>query len=932
MPSKAQKIQTNFNGGILSPYIEGRPDVAQFFNGMLTGRNICLLPEGGFENTPGTKYITSTKDDGEAILIAFQPTDETGFELEFGVEYIRFRKNGELVLTGDGELLTNGGFDTDITGWTDFSAGTAAASWGPGGYLVLTPEVALVGSHLAAVNFAAVFQSLVTTPGETYTVTYRVYTGAPRVIATNAADAVWLQSAHHPPGIYSFDFTAVSALSNIVISSEASTAAVYVDYISCELLTQTPYEIASPFNADDLAEIKGGQGIRQSVDVLFIVCSRLAPIELVYAGDLDWTLRYSPFDPMPSVEADTDISGGTITLTPAATTGDSINFTASSACFLEGDVGRVIKYGAARALIVTYTNTSVVAADILSAFPDTDPIPAGEWLLEGSPANATLDVTHKGPVGRSMTATASVATFRSTDLGKFIKTYGGLLEITKVSSTTRVTVKIKAELTDADAWNPSAAPAGSWTLEIAAWSDTLGWPTLNEFFQGRYVLASNANQKTTIWMSQTNDFYNFAIGSLATDAVQYTHRSGTYGQMKWLLENGGALYFGDGFSEHSLKGPGVDQPVGGDTVPTNKPESHNGSARMRPIHVGSSLLFLNWSKKKVLASAYNFDRDAQIAKQSTFLTRDLTIDVDETITQGLSEHAPCYAQEPIPLIYWLRNDGVLLVQSFNDDPEGGNNGWTTLELDGEVESYCVTRRSGQHVLSLIVNRTINGSTVRYIEEISRDAHTRVESAWTEMQTQAAIILEKADSADQTVFSGLDHLEGETVDVLLYRTGQVSWQVPRWMGQFVVSSGDITLDETINYACKLEVGLAFTPLVKTMRATIADAPVDGHLRKWTKCLLRLQKSSLPEVNGTDMMIGRSMDNFDQGPYLRSGDYFCDTSDLPDAEIKKWDYSLDGYVEITRNKPYPLRVLMLAGEIVFSESMAEMTNNEGTIHEP
>jgi hypothetical protein len=76
----------------------------------------------------------------------------------------------------------------------------------------------------------------------------------------------------------------------------------------------------------------------------------------------------------------------------------------------------------------------------------------------------------------------------------------------------------------------------------------------------------------------------------------------------------------------------------------------------------------------------------------------------------------------------------------------------------------------------------------------------------------------------------------------------------------------------------------------------------------------------------------MDNFDQGPYLRSGDFFCDTTDSVDAATKKWGESLEGYVEITRNKPYPLRLLLLAGEIEISDLMGPVTNNEGTIHVP
>jgi hypothetical protein len=934
MAKRASKVQSNFNAGILSPYMEGRPDVAQFYNGMLIGRNIFLLPEGGFENAPGTKYKTTTKDNGYALQIAFQPTEDTSFELEVGVGYIRFRKHGEIVYTPLSGVVTNGTLDTTLTGWTNASIGSGAISWVSG-------TMKLAANSVTPSHYAAARQAITTIVAAEYTLTFDIVTGLGAtgnnvsvLVGTSAGASDLALQSFSAIGTHSFTFTAGTTSTHIQFRVGASPTipTKYIDNISVAAVSTGPYEISTPYTLSDLAELQGGQGIRESVDVMFLCCSAVRPKELVYGGDTNWTLRNSAFDPMPSFEDDTDISYGTITLTPAAVTGADIVFTASSATFLNGDVGRVIKFGLARALIITFTSTTIVRADILVDFPSTSAIPAGSWVLEGSPGGSTLDVPHRKPIGRTMFAVTNVATFRAEDVGKFIKTYGGLLEIIKFVTSSNITVRIRSELTDSTQENPVAAPAGSWTMEVASWSDILGWPTLNEFFQGRYALASNENQRTTMWMSQTNNLYNFAIGALATDAVEYTHRAGVYDKTKWLLENGGALYFANGHAEHSLKGSGVEQPIGGDVVPFNRAESHNGAARMRPLHVGNSVLFPNWTKHKVLASAYNFDRDAQIAKNSLFLSRDLAIDVDVDQTPGLSNHAPAYVQEPLPLIFWRRNDGVLLVQSFNDDPEGGNNGWTTYELDGDIESYCVTRRNGQNVLSLIVNRTIDGATVRYIEEVTRDAHLRTESAWTELQTECAIILEKTDSADQDTFTGLDHLEGETVQVLLYKTGQATYKVPRYMGTFTVASGAITLSEVINYPCKLEVGKPLVPLVKTMRPAIPEQPTDGHLRQWTKCMLRLQKSSLPVVNGTDMQLNRSMDSFDQGPYLRSGDFFADCSDSPDAPIKYWEESLDGYIHITRAKPYPLRLLLLAGEVAFSDSMAVMTNNEGSVHVP
>lgn len=74
------------------------------------------------------------------------------------------------------------------------------------------------------------------------------------------------------------------------------------------------------------------------------------------------------------------------TLTPAATTGSSVTFTAGSSVFTAGMVGDQIRYGSSRALITGYTSATQVTASISVAFPSTSTIPSGDWSI------ATKDV------------------------------------------------------------------------------------------------------------------------------------------------------------------------------------------------------------------------------------------------------------------------------------------------------------------------------------------------------------------------------------------------------------------------------------------------------------------------------------------------------------------------------------------------------------
>lgn len=93
---------------------------------------------------------------------------------------------------------------------------------------------------------------------------------------------------------------------------------------------------------------------------------------------LDSTLTYDGRDP--------GIAAGA-TLTPAAASGSSVNFTASAAVFSSSDVGRQLwkKHvngdESGRAIIRTFTSSTVVVCEIIQDFDDTDAMAAGDWFL-----------------------------------------------------------------------------------------------------------------------------------------------------------------------------------------------------------------------------------------------------------------------------------------------------------------------------------------------------------------------------------------------------------------------------------------------------------------------------------------------------------------------------------------------------------------------
>lgn len=69
------------------------------------------------------------------------------------------------------------------------------------------------------------------------------------------------------------------------------------------------------------------------------------------------------------------------TLSPSATSGSSVTFTASASVFTASMVGSQIRHGLSRALITGYTSGTQVTCSISVAFSSTSAIPSGDWSV-----------------------------------------------------------------------------------------------------------------------------------------------------------------------------------------------------------------------------------------------------------------------------------------------------------------------------------------------------------------------------------------------------------------------------------------------------------------------------------------------------------------------------------------------------------------------
>lgn len=91
----------NFTAGELSPRLAGRTDLAKYFNGCETLENFLIHPHGGATRRPGTRFIAEVKtSSAKTRLIPFQFNITQAYILEFGNEYFRIYKDGGQITSG----------------------------------------------------------------------------------------------------------------------------------------------------------------------------------------------------------------------------------------------------------------------------------------------------------------------------------------------------------------------------------------------------------------------------------------------------------------------------------------------------------------------------------------------------------------------------------------------------------------------------------------------------------------------------------------------------------------------------------------------------------------------------------------------------------------------------------------------------------------
>jgi hypothetical protein len=337
------------------------------------------------------------------------------------------------------------------------------------------------------------------------------------------------------------------------------------------------------------------------------------------------------------------------------------------------------------------------------------------------------------------------------------------------------------------------------------------YPRTSGWLQQRRGFAATTTDSKKTWLSRTKLESNFGVSSplQEDDAVTFDIKAHLVHEVRHILEIADRPLIGTSGGWWLLRG----DEAGAITPAAVNPRrlTGYGAAALPPVIVGDGLIYLQDRGKLV--------RELRLA--DSLSNGDLTVFAPHLL-RAYTLNRFDYAELPDSIFWGVRSDGTLLSLTYN--PEHEVTGWARHDTDGVFEDVCVVPEGDEDAVYVIVKRTIQGQTKRYIERLASRDFTAIATDAIFMDSYLTYVGDPADAIE-----GLGHLEGETVSILA--DGNVH-------NQQVVAGGAITLDSEYSV---VHIGLPITADIETLDLDVAELELRDKKKKLDSVSLLVQAS-------------------------------------------------------------------------------------------
>ena len=677
--------QLSFSKGEVAPALYSRVDQTAYATGLKTLKNFLVKKEGGGQNRPGTKFVGEVYDSSKITrLIPFDNGDGDTWALEFGHNSLRFYTEGA-------QYLNSG---VTITGVTNANPGVVSYSGSDpsnGDQVFVTGISGAIGTYLnnrvfvvANVNAGANTFELTYIGGSNVNTTSFGSYGSGGTFQGIPTGAV----SYTQSDVFGLDYcqdggTITLAHQSYIPTDISGIGGVLV--INSSAMSPSITGRTTTFSG---AATAGGAGTNEYRYRIVGVSN------LVSSGGEEG---------LPAWETPRTITAASQANPCAITTSASHGYVTGDEIYISGVLGMTQLNNKLYRITVTGAATFTLNSIDSTAYT--------AYSSAGSSYRTSIGVTSAAPTVTApiqitiSASTTSLQYFVYKEQGGVFGFIGFILPPTdNIVSGTSLLFKdtgIAPDILDTpfDVSDP--------TNGLAVYRSSGNYPRAVCLHEQRKVFAGTSNNVAEFRASMVGYPRNFANRAipLPSDSVTATIKSSTLPRIKYMAPIGDLAFFCDR-GEFALNKGSVDG-----LSPTNvnvSQEGYTGCASVKPVAVNSSLLFVDKGHSGVFDLGFMFEADgyrgSEISVFSSHLFKGHTI-VDAAVQRT-----------PDPIAWFVRDDGVLLSCTYVKEHQVF--GWARHEFEnGLVESVCAIPEGNSDALYLIVKRTINGSSKRYVERM-----------------------------------------------------------------------------------------------------------------------------------------------------------------------------------------------------------------------
>lgn len=779
-------LNVNFNGGELTPLMNGRVDFDGYRSGCVQMENFMVRPYGGAFKVPGTQYLGEVKDSTKKVrLIPLKVSRDENYVFEIGAGYIRF-------------------FKEDDPARLRLRSGYSIPAWAAGGSYVRgklvtnggTTYVCIKDHFYASGAFSGVAANFYALTSATF---YNISTGADQTAIlmewpnsyteTELASLQWKQlgrsvvivHANHPPLLIE---SVSTDSSNAFIDGAAWSDAVGIepDYsfmvgavtFICPALTDHPLSFENKTVTADYTAASWS-----SASISYAVGS-IVKRQSIWGGATvnSNVLYYCTVAHTSGASTEPGVGASWSNFWRLAKN-DEVRYTltASSADVFAGlSVGDL--FG-----IRSIANTAVVNMATVGTRYSVPIFLQGafnvstEWASGGAPDHSLFleesidgitfqtETTWRtsypsaGNILYSSTAPTQGAWYRlraevyaiassSAKIEALQADVTLLFTVSAVNSSTVLLANSALPFQGIPILPLSAVPASEFFL--AAFSRSAGYPSAVGLHNLRLWFGGTVKEPNLVRGSCVDEYFNFATGDKSSDGMNITLNSSEANLVRWIASYRQGLVIGTDGEEWTIQGAGDGSEV---LTPTNIQaiqRNRSGSKGLGAIQTRDSLLWVSLTGRKVFEFAYAFTSD-------DYKSPDMTLRAEHVTKSGIVDFV--YQAEPDPVLWCVLANGTLLGFSYNRESQIA--AWFRRTTSGGLFEAIATVRSDGDAdrVWTVVKRTINGTTKRYIE---RFYPTAQEFNFDTPTDFCYLDCAKKITVTGTAVSGLGHLEAASI--------------------------------------------------------------------------------------------------------------------------------------------------------------------------